>query len=66
MYGGVEKGGHVTNELWSFDISTRNWENITVRTTGPCILGNEAIVNSSLNFNGTLTQPPFCGQHFLY
>lgn len=31
MYGGVFKNGGVTNELWAFDVSARNWENITVK-----------------------------------
>lgn len=31
MYGGVIQHGSVTNELWAFDVSARNWENITVK-----------------------------------
>ncbi|XP_075145870.1 attractin-like protein dsd [Haematobia irritans] len=29
MYGGVIKGAGITNELWSFDIPTRTWTNMT-------------------------------------
>jgi hypothetical protein len=32
MYGGVEENGVVSNELWTFDVSAKTWENITVRT----------------------------------
>ncbi|XP_065349257.1 attractin-like protein 1 isoform X2 [Cloeon dipterum] len=31
MYGGVDVSGHVSAELWAFDISANAWENITVR-----------------------------------
>lgn len=32
MYGGVIEGAGITGELWAFDVSARNWENITVKT----------------------------------
>lgn len=33
MYGGViNNNGGVSNELWAFDVSAINWENITVKT----------------------------------
>lgn len=31
MYGGVTKSGWVSNELWALDLSSKKWENITVR-----------------------------------
>ena len=31
MYGGVEDTGIVSNELWAFDVSSKIWENVTVR-----------------------------------
>lgn len=31
MYGGVEDTGTVSNELWAFDVSSKIWENVTVR-----------------------------------
>lgn len=35
MYGGVIEGKGVCGELWTFDVSAKNWENITVKTE-PC------------------------------
>lgn len=32
MYGGVVKDVGVSNELWTFDVSAKLWENITVKT----------------------------------
>lgn len=32
VYGGVVEGAGISNELWAFDISARNWENIRVKT----------------------------------
>lgn len=36
MFGGVNANSSqgISNELWAFDISARNWENITVKTEG--------------------------------
>ncbi|KAJ4432158.1 hypothetical protein ANN_20774 [Periplaneta americana] len=31
LYGGLEENGVISNELWTFNISTKTWENITVR-----------------------------------
>lgn len=31
MYGGVEDNGSVSSELWAFDVSSKIWENVTVR-----------------------------------
>lgn len=41
MYGGVIKSSSsVTNELWAFDVSARNWENITTKTEACNITAN--------------------------
>ena len=32
VYGGVEDNGVVSNELWAFDVSSKIWENVTVRS----------------------------------
>lgn len=34
MFGGVTESSGISNELWAFDISARNWENVTVKTEG--------------------------------
>lgn len=39
MYGGVIGNKGVCGELWSFDVSAKNWENITVKTE-PCNITN--------------------------
>nr|CAD7262632.1 unnamed protein product [Timema shepardi] len=48
MYGGVEENGSVSSELWALDISSKDWENIKVRSE-PC--------NTTGGNNATL----FCG-----
>lgn len=35
MYGGVVQDAGICGELWAFDVSAKNWENITVKTE-PC------------------------------
>lgn len=35
MYGGVVQDSGICGELWAFDVSAKNWENITVKTE-PC------------------------------
>lgn len=52
MYGGDVKESGITNELWSFDIKKKIWQNITVNTEACKFVNKTNVICESLKVTG--------------